>query len=78
MEAQILSLGRATGGLAGGFEGVGAAAREEARWPMAAAGVAWGAAAAEGGRHLNPLEATHRSSDAPLAKAEARTCRVWG
>ena len=58
--AQIRSVGRATGGLAGGFEGAGATAQEEGKrpgpwlrqeWP-------WGAAAAEGGRHLNPLEET--------------------
>ena len=58
--AQILSLGAATGGLAGGCEGAGATAQEQGKrpgpwlwqeWP-------WGAAAAEGGRHLDPLEGT--------------------
>ena len=58
--AQIRSRGRATGGLAGGLEAAGAAAQEEGErpgpwlwqeWP-------WGAAAGEGGRHLNRLEGT--------------------
>ena len=59
--AQILSLGAATGGLAGGFEAAGGAAQEQAghpgpwlwqEWP-------WGAAASEGGRRVNRLEDTH-------------------
>ena len=59
--AQILSLGAATGGLAGVFEAAGGAAQEQAgrpgpwlwqEWP-------WGAAASEGGRRVNRLEDTH-------------------
>ena len=58
--AQILSLGAATGGLAGVFEAAGGAAQEQAgrpgpwlwqEWP-------WGAAASEGGRRVNRLEDT--------------------
>ena len=58
--AQILSPEAAIGGLVGGFEGAGDTAQEEGKrtgpwlwqeWPC-------GAAAAEGGRHLNRLEGT--------------------
>ena len=71
--AQILSLGAATGGLAGGFEGAAAKAQEEGKrpgpwlwqeWP-------WGAAAAEGGRHLNPLEGTRLRGAAASARRAA-------
>ena len=58
--AQILSVGAATGGLAGGFEGAGAAAQNEGKrpGPWLWQEWHWGAAAAEGGRHLNLLEGT--------------------
>ena len=59
--AQILSLGAAFGGLAGGFEGAGAAAQEEGKRPGPWLWQEWprGAAAAEGGRRDNRLEATN-------------------
>ena len=58
--AQILSLGAATGGLAGGLKGAGAAAREEGSALAHGCGRAWpcGAPAAEGGRRVNPHEGT--------------------
>ena len=58
--AQILSLGRATGGLVGGFEGAGGAAQDEEKHPGPWLWQGWprGAAAAEGGRRVNRLEGT--------------------
>ena len=60
--AQILSLGAATGGLAGGFEGAGAAAQEEGKRPGPWLWQGWpcGAAAGEGGRRVNRLEGASR------------------
>ena len=58
--AQVLSLGAAFGGLAGGFKGAGGAAKDEGKHPgpwLWQAGQ-WGAAAAEGGRRVNRLEGT--------------------
>ena len=49
--AQILSLGAATGGLAGGFEGAGAAAQEEGKRP----GLALAHGRGRGGRAVRPL-----------------------
>ena len=59
--AQILSLGAAFGGLACGFEGAGATAQEERKRPGPWPWQGWprGAAAGEGGRHLNRLEGTY-------------------
>ena len=58
--SQVLSLGRATGGLAGGFEAAGAAAQDEGErpGPWLWQGGQWGAAAGEGGRRVNRLEGT--------------------
>ena len=58
--AQIRSLGAATGGLAGGFEGAGAAAQEEGERPDPWLRQGWpcGAASGEGGRRVNRLEGT--------------------
>ena len=57
---QILSLGRATGWLVGGFEGAGATAQEEGKraGPWLWQGWPCGAAAGEGGRRVNRLERT--------------------
>ena len=59
--AQASSLGAATGGLAAGLEAAGGAAQDHAGrpGPWLWQGWPWGAAAAEGGRHLNRLEGTH-------------------
>ena len=59
--AQMRSLGRTTGGLAGGLEAAGGAAQDQAGrpGPWLWQGRPWGAAAAEGGRHLNPREVTY-------------------
>jgi len=56
--AQIRSLGRTTGGLAGGFEAAGATAQEEGKHPGPWLWQGWprGAAAGEGGRRVNRLE----------------------
>ena len=61
--AQILSPGAAFGGLAGGFEGAGAAAQDEVGRPGPWLWQAWpcGAAAGEGGRRVNRLEGTSRA-----------------
>ena len=58
--AQILSLGAATEGPAGGFEGAGATAQEEGKRPGPWLWQGWpcGAAAAEGGRRVNRLGVT--------------------
>ena len=60
VRAQILTLGAATGGLAGGFEGAGATAQEAGKrpGPWLWRGWPWDAAAAEGGRRVNWLEGT--------------------
>ena len=59
--AQILSLGAAFGGLAGGFDGTDGAAQEEGERPGPWLWRGWpcGAAAGEGGRRDNRLEATN-------------------
>ena len=58
--AQIVSLGAAFGGLAGGFEGAGATAQDERERPGPWLWQGWprGAAAGEGGRRVNRLEGT--------------------
>ena len=60
----ILSLGAAFGGLAGGFEGAGAAAQDEVGRPGPWLWQGWprGAAAAEGGRRVNRLRGTTEQS----------------
>ena len=60
VRAQVLSLGAACGGLAGGFEAAGAAAEEEGKRPGPWLWQGWpcGAVAAEGGRRVNRLEGT--------------------
>ena len=62
--AQIRSLGRTTGGLAGGFEGAGATAQEERKRPGPWLWQGWprGVAAGEGGRRVNRLEGTRLKS----------------
>ena len=77
--AQILSLARAAGGLAGGFEGAGATAKEEGKRPDP-----WlwqerprGAATGEGGRRVSPLEGTaDRDLPAELRRAGLAVARL--
>ena len=61
--AQISSLGRASGGLAGGLEAAGGADQGHAGRPgqWLGQGGRWGAAAGEGGRRVNRLEGTSYS-----------------
>ena len=76
--AQILSLGTAFGGLAGGLEGAGAAAQDEVGRPDPLLWQGWprGAAAAEGGRRVNRLRgATEQSKGNSMG--DVLTMRTW-
>ena len=81
--AQIRSLGRTTGGLAGGFEAAGATAQEEGKRPGPWLWQGWprGAAAGEGGRRVNRLEGTGRARCARRRRrrpsSRRRRSRSW-